>query len=307
MDLTRRSFLKFTAAAGTTGIASAAQKARGSTGHKPASPDWFGVLVDTTVCIGCRKCEWACRDFNKLPNESPEAFEDKSVFEKMRRPDASSYTVVNQYENPEKPEKPYHVKVQCMHCNDAACVSACIVGAFTKDKATGAVVYDPWKCIGCRYCMAACPFQIPAYEYDNTLTPQVRKCTFCFENLGKYGKKPACVEICPVETMTFGKRADLIQIAHERIERYPDRYVNHVFGEHELGGTSWLYLSGQSMTKMDMQNFGDRPIPSYTEPVQHAVFKNFIPPISLFAFLGGLMWMFKKRDEKHSGEKGGDK
>lgn len=305
MDLTRRGFLKFTTAAGTAGLVAASKEVRASAHRKPVNPDWLGVLVDTTVCIGCRKCEWACRDFNGLPNEPIEKFEDKSVFKNMRRPSSTAYTVVNQYENPNNPEKPYYVKVQCMHCNDAACVSACIVGAFTKDHETGAVIYDSWKCIGCRYCMAACPFQVPAYEYHNALTPQVRKCTFCFELLSKYGKKPACVEICPVETMTFGTRKDLIEIAHERIERYPDRYYPHVYGEHELGGTSWMYLSGKPMWEMDLKKFDNRAIPSYTEPIQHAIFKHFIPPISLFAFLSGLMLFFKKRDANASRKEGG--
>lgn len=304
MDLTRRNFLKFTAAAGTVGVTNAAKKA--NAGHqKHVSPDWLGVLVDTTVCIGCRKCEWACNDVNNLPNKSLAEFEDKSVFKKQRRPDASAYTVVNQYDNPHNSALPYNVKVQCMHCNDAACVSACIVGALTKHPETGAVHYDAWKCIGCRYCMAACPFQIPAYEYHNALTPEVRKCTFCFERITKDGGVPGCVEICPVGALTFGKRTELIQIAHERIARQPERYIDHVYGEHELGGTSWMYLSGKPMEELGLLKFGEKPIPSYTEPLQHAIFKNFVPPISLFLFLAGIMKMFDKKNDKKSTEGGG--
>jgi Fe-S-cluster-containing dehydrogenase component len=224
-------------------------------------------------------------------------FEDKSVFKEMRRPAAESYTVVNQYANATDAERPYFVKVQCMHCNDAACVSACIVSALEKDPQTGAVHYDAWKCIGCRYCIAACPFQIPAYEYKNALTPKVQKCTFCFERISQEGGAPGCVSICPVEALTFGNRKHLIEIAKEKIEREPKRYIDHLYGEHELGGTSWMYLSGRPMEEMDLGKFGTRPIPSYTEPVQHALFKNFIPPISLFAFLSGIMWLFKKKDE----------
>lgn len=294
MDFTRRNFLKFTALSGTVGLGAAAKKAQAA--HKPISPEWLGVLVDTTVCIGCRKCELACNQVNDLPEKPLAEFEDKSVFAEMRRPDATAYTVVNQYQNPKDAEKPYFVKVQCMHCNDAACVSACIVGALQKDAKTGTVHYDAWKCIGCRYCMAACPFQIPAYEYNNALTPKVQKCTFCFERISKEGGAPGCVSICPVEALTFGTRTELIQIAKEKIAREPERYVDHLFGEHELGGTSWMYLSGRPMYEMDMLKFGTRPIPSYTEPVQHALFKNFVPPISLFAFLSGIMWLFKKKE-----------
>jgi len=305
LDLNRRNFLKFTVATGTMGAASAVQKVKAST-PKPDSGDWAGVLLDTTVCIGCRKCEWACKNINKLPTEPIESYEDKSVFKKMRRPSAGAYTVVNQFENPKSPEKPYYVKYQCMQCIDAACVSACIVGALKKDAKTGAVIYDPWKCIGCRYCMVACPFQIPAYEYDNALTPQVRKSTFCYQRLSKYQGRPACVEICPVQAMTYGKRSELIEIARQKIRTYPDRYVDHIYGEHELGGTAWLYLSGKPMTEMGMKKFGERPIPTYTEPVQHGIFKHFVPQISLFALLGGIMWLFKKRDEVEGKREGGE-
>ena len=305
MELSRRGFLKFTSATGTAGLAMASKNVRASTHLKPVNPEWLGVLVDTTVCTGCRRCEWACKDNNKLPTSAMGTYEEKSVFEKMRRPDAGALTVVNQFENPENSEKPYYLKVQCMHCNDAACVSACIVGALSKDEGTGTVRYDAQKCIGCRYCMAACPFDIPAYEYNNALTPQVRKCTFCFQNLNKYEGKPACIKICPVECLLFGKRSELIEAAHKKIERYPDRYVDHVYGEHELGGTSWMYLTGKPISEMAMQNFDSRPIPSYTEPVQHGLFKKFIPPISLFAFLGGIMWLFKDQEKNAAKTEGG--
>ena len=298
MDLTRRNFLRNTVGASVAGaIGTAAQV--GAETQKSVSPGSLGVLVDTTVCIGCRKCEWACKKINGLPTNPINEYEDKSVFQEMRRPTAGQLTVVNQYPNPKNSEKPYHVKVQCMHCNDAACVSACIVGAFKKDSKTGAVIYDPWKCIGCRYCMAACPFQVPAYEYENALTPQVRKCTFCFQNLFKYRRQPACVEICPMETMIFGKRSELLEIAHERIRKYPDRYVDHVYGEHEVGGTSWLYLSGKPITEMGMPKLGEKPIPSYTETIQHSLFKNFVPQLALFTILGSLMWIFKKQEKEY--------
>ncbi len=305
MDLSRRNFLKYAAVAGGIGTIHRPALANTVAHRKPVSPDWLGVLIDTTVCIGCRRCEWACRDANKLPNRPIAEYEDKSVFGQLRRPTAFGYTVVNRYENPNNPQRPYYVKVQCMHCNDAACVSACIVGALQKDQRTGAVTYDAWKCIGCRYCMAACPFQVPAYDYHDPLTPQVRKCTFCIQNLGKYKRQPACVEICPMETMIFGRREELIQIAHDRIRKYPERYVDHVYGEYELGGTSWLYLSGRPMWEMDMCRFDEKPIPSYTETIQHNLFKNFLPPLALFGGLASLMYIFKHQEELDSGEKGG--
>ena len=306
LNLTRRHFMRLVGVSGTFGGAAVLSAESNASESKSPSSDSYGVLIDTTVCIGCRECEWACSDLYQLSDKPLGTFRDKSVFARSRRPHAKAYTVVNQYQNPKDPEKPYYVKIQCMHCNDPACASACLVGALQKDKVTGAVSYDSWRCIGCRYCMIACPFQIPAYEYYNALTPQVRKCVFCQERISKQGKSPACVSMCPVEALRFGKRADLIQFAHDQIRNHPQNYVDHIYGEHELGGTAWLYLSGRPITEMDMIAFDQRPIPSYTEPLQHAIFKNFIPPISLFSLIGGIMWIFRNRDAGTDETKGGD-
>lgn len=274
---------------------------KGSKAHASrlqVSADQFGVLVDTTRCVGCRTCEKACNEINEdLPRKTSKFFKDESVLEERRRMDFSSYTVVNRYENHSDQGKPVFAKFQCMHCLYPACVSACIVGAFTRD-ASGAVIYDPWKCIGCRYCMAACPFQVPAYEFSNVLTPQVRKCTFCFETRISEGGVPACVQSCPMEAMTFGKRGDLIKQARERIKKYPDRYIPDIYGEKEVGGTAWLYLSSLPFDKIDFPKLGYHPAPGYTEPIQHAIFKWFLPPLGVYAALGGIMWFLKSKKKK---------
>jgi ferredoxin len=128
-----------------------------------------------------------------------------------------------------------------MHCHEPACASACPVKAIQKTE-DGPVVYDPATCIGCRYCMLACPFSIPAYTYDNATAPVIRKCSMCFKKVSREGGLPACARICPVEAITFGKRNDLLALAHEKVRNRPDKYVPHVYGEHEVGGTSWLYI-----------------------------------------------------------------
>ena len=297
MAINRRDFLKYLGVAGslaTLGKTSESQAA----GHSKTSKDQLGVLVDTTLCVGCRSCEEACNEINKeLPPKSKDFFKDKSVLDKKRRMDYDCYTIVNRYPDQSNPANPVYAKFQCMHCIDAACISACLVGAFSKDP-NGTVKYDPWKCMGCRYCIAACPFQIPAYEYQNALTPTVRKCTFCFEKKTSKGDKPACVQACPMEVMTFGKRNALIEIARQRIDKYPDRYVSHIYGEHEVGGTSWLYLSGLPFEKIDFPKLGYISAPSYTEPIQHAIFKHFIPPLSLYGVLGAFMWFLRSKDDK---------
>jgi len=240
MEISRRELLGWITAIGGAAIFGNSTKVLALEDF-PGYPERHGVLVDTTFCIGCRRCEWACNEWNKLPNQPIKAFEDKSVFEKNRRAHADTFTVVNRFTS-SKDSKPIYVKKQCMHCEEPACVSACFVKAFKKTP-EAAVIYNPSLCVGCRYCMIVCPFDIPAYEYYEPLNPRVTKCTFCFDRISKKGRVPACVEICPTETLRFGKRSDLINLAHEKIRNNPRKYIDHVYGEHEVGGTSWLYLS----------------------------------------------------------------
>jgi ferredoxin len=158
-----------------------------------------------------------------------------------------------------------------MHCFEPACASACLVAAFRKTP-QGPVVYDESVCIGCRYCMIACPFGLPAYTYDNPTSPVVRKCTMCFERIAREGGRPACAEICPVEAITFGRRSELLEIARERIARDPDRYVDHVYGEREAGGTCWLYISGVPFEQVGFPaNVGTTPYPELTKGFLSAV------------------------------------
>lgn len=260
MSSSRRKFLGWMAAAGAT--AALPKGASAQHGHFEGYPDSYGVLHDTTLCVGCRSCEAACNEVNSLP-QPDEPFDDLSLLDRRRRPDAKSYTVVNRYDTDRYPVSPVFRKLQCNHCLEPACASACFVGAFTKTP-EGAVVYDPSVCVGCRYCLIACPFNVPAYEYDRVLEPRVMKCTMCHPRLLE-GKLPGCVEACPMEALTFGKRPDLISIARERIRKYPERYINHVYGEHEMGGTSWLYITGAPFEDVDMRtDLGTLPAPELT-------------------------------------------
>lgn len=223
----------------------------------------YGVLVDTTLCIGCRKCEWACNEWNKNPNLPLKKFEDKSVFEKIRRTSVYSFTIVNRYFDA-RSGSPIYVKKQCMHCQEPGCKSACFVDAFKKTK-EGAVIYNPDVCVGCRYCMIACPFDIPSYEYNEPLNPKVTKCTFCYDRISK-NKVPACVEVCPTEALRFGKREELINLAYERIRNNPVKYINHIYGNREVGGTSWLYLSAVPFEQIGFKsNIGEKPIPNLSK------------------------------------------
>lgn len=290
----RRDFLKKTAiiGAGVTGLSALPAKAAPK---NILSEDRMGVLVDSTVCVGCRNCEWACKDAHNLMAGDLDSYEDRKPLENKRRPDHTALTVVNEYSHGKNSNLPIDLKVQCMHCDQPACVSACIVGAFSKQE-NGAVIWDTDMCIGCRYCLAACPFQVPAFEYDKALNPLIMKCDFCFDRT-KAGKLPACVAICPVEALTYGPRSELIKVARNRIKRDPDRYVDHILGEHEVGGTSWLYLSSKEFNELEFPALGKNPAPGVSESIQHGIFAYFVPPVSLYALLGGIMWIAKRRKE----------
>ncbi len=294
----RRDFLKTTALLGT-GIAGLSSSKAKAAPKNILSEDRMGVLVDTTVCIGCRKCEWACKTAHNLASTSLESYDDRSVFKQNRRPDDKALTVVNEYPANSSTSYPIDVKVQCMHCDHPACVSACIVGAFSKEE-NGSVIWDTNKCIGCRYCMVACPFQIPAFQFEKAIQPEIRKCDFCFTRTAK-GQLPACVEICPMEVLTYGKREELVKVAHEKIKLYPNKYTNHVFGEYEVGGTGWMYLASKDFNELGFPKLGKNPAPGVSETIQHGIFAYFVPPIALYALLGGVMWLNKNR-KKESGE-----
>jgi len=193
-------------------------------------------------------------------------------------------TIVNRYPNPADATRPIYVKLQCMHCVRPNCVSACIVGALHREP-NGSVSYDAGKCIGCRYCMLACPFEVPAYEYENILTPKVQKCTFCFDTYQARGEPPACVQMCPPNCFTFARRNDLIALAHAKIEADPEAYHDHVYGETEAGGTSWLYLTSRPATELGLLDLPDRPMPQLTETLQHGIFKYGVPPMLLYGLL----------------------
>jgi Fe-S-cluster-containing dehydrogenase component len=296
----RRDFLKTSAVIGV-GVAGLSSSTTKAAPKNILSEDRMGVLVDTTVCVGCRNCEWACKEAHDLPAGDLQSYEERSVFKDKRRPGTKALTVVNEYSSGKNSNLPLDVKVQCMHCDHPACVSACIVGAFSKEE-NGSVIWDTDKCIGCRYCMAACPFQVPAFEYDKAINPLIMKCDFCF-NRTKEGKLPACVNICPVEALTYGPRTELVKIARERIKRNPEKFVDHIFGEHEVGGTAWMYLSGKDFVELDFPQLGTNPAPGVSESIQHGIFAYFVPPVSLYALLGGIMWITKHRKELDEEEK----
>ncbi len=242
------------------------------------------LLYDATMCIGCKQCEKACAEQNKLP------YDDKVADESVQS--EHKYTVVLT-----KQDK--YMRRLCMHCKQPACASACPVGAFHKT-AAGPVVYDVWKCIGCRYCMVACPFNQPKYEWQS-LNPRVRKCIMCPERV-QAGQQTACAEACPTGATKFGEREDLLKEAWDRIGQNPSNYVPYVYGQNEVGGTSVLLLSGVPVEQFGYpkpEKIGDVPMPEYTGRVMERI-PDFIPVWTLV--LGGIYWVSHRRDEVAAAE-----
>ncbi|OIP91257.1 MAG: 4Fe-4S ferredoxin [Syntrophobacterales bacterium CG03_land_8_20_14_0_80_58_14] len=293
MGIDRRTFLKGLGA-GIAGIAPGGSLLPGrvEAAEAPGNKEFMGVIVDTTRCVGCRSCELACAEAHNLPIPD---ISDTSVFEKNRPTSETQWEVVNRYQT-EKGE--IFAKRQCMHCNQPGCVSACPVNAMEKRK-EGPVTWDT-NCMGCRYCMISCPFDVPKFEH-NSATPKLQKCNLCWERL-KQGEKPACVEACPAEALTFGTRRELIEEANTRIYKKPNEYISHIFGEHEVGGTGYLYLSSVPFEQIGFRSdLGTTAYPEYTKGFLYSV-----PVVLLLwpAFLSGVSAITKRKDNVRRKEGG---
>ncbi|KTB47954.1 4Fe-4S dicluster domain-containing protein [Dehalogenimonas alkenigignens] len=246
-----------------------------------------GMLIDTTKCILCLRCENECHSFYGLPNKRLEGTDDAPEL------DAYHYVVLQAHEVATPTgRRTIGVSKRCLHCFSPACASVCPVGALHKTK-EGPVVWEEGKCIGCRYCQNACPFDIPKFEWD-VAWPKIQKCIFCHEKRLLQGKTPVCAEVCPTQAIRFGERADMIALAHQRIAESPEKYFNHVYGEEEVGGTLKLYIGA-----VDMRQLG---FPSEVEPEMYPEYTHeFLSKIpieiaSLALFLGGA-YLFRSRRE----------
>jgi formate dehydrogenase iron-sulfur subunit len=229
MTVNRRNFFKVL---GVTGVSIAVGRELAASPKSTNNIEFSGILYDSTRCAGCQTCESACAEANGLPE--PTATIEAGV---VRKTDESHRTVVNAF-NSKKGE--VYAKKQCMHCNEPACTAACLTQAMFKTK-EGPVIWRGDKCMGCRYCMVSCPWDIPKFEFHSA-NPKIEKCNMCYARLSE-GKIPACVENCPAEALIFGNRRDLIKEARKRINNNPEQYEDHIYGEYEAGGTGFLYLS----------------------------------------------------------------
>ena len=238
-------------------------------------------LFDATRCIDCRACMIACSVENNVPAN------DSYIW-------VAGKGVMGEYPDLKRASMPYH----CMHCLQPDCVSACPVGAWSK-REDGPVLYDEEKCIGCRYCMNACPFGVPHFDWDKGILggALIHKCTMCVQRLD-VGQVPACVQTCPTEALQFGERSDLIAEAHARIQMHPGRYIDHVYGETENGGTSYLIISHVPFKELGLPGLGSTPVKNVSE----AVMAGTIPfALTLGAVLTGVSIGVRMNNKKIEG------
>jgi formate dehydrogenase iron-sulfur subunit len=286
MGLNRRGFLKVLGISGAT-LAIGKEATAGTGGS--ADVEFYGVLYDAARCKGCRGCEYDCSEAHGFP-EPPKSKEIAPV----RTTDETCNTVVNTYKTT---KGEVFIKRQCMHCNEPACAAACLTQAMHKTK-MGPVTWDGDKCMGCRYCMVSCPFDSPKFEFHSP-NPKIQKCDMCFERL-RGGESPACAFNCPNEALLYGKRRDLIREARRRIYEKPDTYVDQIYGEHDAGGTGWLYISPVPFEELGLKtNLQKSSYPALTKGFLYSVPSVFV---LLPAFLLGIHQSTKNNAKKEETE-----
>lgn len=311
----RRDFLK--AAAGGAAALCGAGSAEARPNKQPLE-DAIGILYDASLCVGCKACVRVCKEINGLP---PVTQGEDVQYDASRGVSGSTYNVIKVYKNGTSEVKDREIdgfsfaKKSCMHCVDPGCVSSCPVSAMTKHPVTGIVQYNPDTCIGCRNCMVACPFSIPQYEYQDAMG-QIQKCFFCNQagvDRISQGLLPGCADVCPTGATLFGTRKDLLAEAKRRLAAKPGEtytyprgrvtdklhthekaapaYQQHIYGEHEVGGTQVMHIAGVPLKKLGMPELPERSYASIAEGVQHTLYKGMIAPAIALA---GLAYVVKR-------------
>lgn len=313
MHLNRRDFLKVAAGAtltATSGLAPGPVLAREP---RARLPEAVGILYDATVCVGCKACMSACKEYNRLP---PDFSSPGSVWDNPLDLSAKTYNIVKLYRHGSGEVKDRAVngysfiRRLCMHCVDPSCVSACPVSALTKDSQTGVVRYNKSACIGCRYCQVACPYNIPKFQWDQPF-PEIKKCQLCDHRLAK-GGYAACCEFCPNGASIFGNVQDLLKEAKRRLTLKPgdqavypvhrvdrgDRrtltvspYVPYIYGAQDGGGTQVLILAGVPFTQLGLPSLPEESAASQSETLMHTLYKGMIAP---YVVLGALFYLIYK-------------
>ena len=317
MGINRRDFLKVAAGGGLAVASSLSPVPVLAREPKTRLPEAKGILYDATVCVGCKACMAACKEYNHLP---PDHCAPGSLWDNPLDLSAKTYNIVKLYRNGDGAVKDRevngysYIRRFCMHCVDPACTSACPVSALTKDPQTGAVKYNKDACIGCRYCQVACPYNIPKFQWDSAF-PQIKKCELCSHRIA-VGSYPACCEFCPNGASIYGDVQELRKEARRRLALQPGQtadyplqridsqetravtvkpYQNYIYGERDGGGTQVLMLTGVPYNKLGLPTLPVESAAATSETLMHSLYKGMIAP---YVILGGLFYVVYKNTTK---------
>ncbi len=319
MSITRRDLLKGAAVAGAAGAAAAFATDAQARSAVPARPHAVGMLFDSTLCVGCRACQQACKTANGLPPDVVRGGD--GVYDAPVDLNATTKNVIKLLSDGDRAQ---FMKQQCMHCVDPSCVSVCMMGALHKEgegkrsppgqrpeqAGTGIVLYDKSLCVGCRYCQIACAFNVPKFEWDQAV-PQIVKCELC-RHRGDPAKagplaaaNPACAEVCPRGAVIYGEREALLAQARERVAARPEAYNPRVYGAVEGGGTQVLYLTarGVRFEQLGLPQLPEESSAAFSESVSHAPYLMGVTPVALYAAMALVINRnLKKKDAGHGQE-----
>lgn len=323
MSMDRRQFLKGVLAGGAA-AATCTPAVVEARGNLTMPPQAMGLLYDSTLCIGCKACVAACKESNGLP---PEFSNENDLWDTPLDISGKTKNIIKMYKDGTGLTKDAEtdgyafMKHSCLHCVDPSCVSACPVSAMRKDPVTGIVTYDEKDCIGCRYCIVACPFDVPRFQYD-TPFPKIVKCELCNHlKEGDAYQYSACAQVCPTGATLYGPTAELKKEAERRLALKPGEtavfprgkvgsddtyegkvanYLPQIYGDKELGGTQVLKLSAVSFEKLGFRTLPERSFASVSETMQHTLYGYLIAPAIV---LGGLIAVAKRnmREDDQAG------
>ncbi|MFZ5776428.1 MAG: hydrogenase 2 operon protein HybA [Thermodesulfobacteriota bacterium] len=312
MAMRRRDFLKGAAAGGL--LLAAADPAQARQPRKELPPKAVGILYDSTLCIGCKACVHACKQANNMPPVHRPG--EEPLWDNPDDLSSRTLNIIKRYgeDGAKDTEGGFaFIKRHCMHCIDPACVSCCPASALTKNPETGVVTYNKKACIGCRYCQIACPYNIPKFQWESPF-PEIVKCQLCSHLLTK-GEISACCNVCPTGASLFGPVEQLRAEAKRRLgmkageyhefpvgridggqtqQHQAGAYVEHVYGEHELGGTQVLYLAGVPFSRLGLPELPADSYVALADGIQYAIYKGMVYPLVV---LGGLIYIIRNREE----------